>query len=558
MLQGVAQSGSLPQYPSFSPSVGAAEVVGDAVPSDTTLGSGVTFGASWTSPGSTNPTFPSTPRTPATTPSAPGPLADEALQEAADRFGDNLDQPTTYVAFRTTLERAGGEKTFRGIMDAIEPKLRRRVFEGGCTPAEIIRAAANATPDARDVHDADVLVIGAGISGLAAAQDIACADEHVVVLEASDRVGGRLKTDPDWPVPIDMGAAWLHSSPRNALTDIVRAMGFTMHLDEPRRVVSGAADPVVEGEALDARATELDNAWRIAGRAADVPCSYVSAPTEPRDRMACELLGPLSGGVEVGQTSARDYATMVKEQYDRLVEQGLGMVVDAFSHGIPIVKNAPATLVKWGPEGVTVTANGEEYHAKKLVLSVSTGVLRSGKIVFDPPLPAWKSEAFKHLPMGHLDKVVLQFDPQALENIPAGTRVSDLADPERAIECIVRPMGKPVVVALVGGDQASAMERGTDAAACAPVLDRLHTLGVDAPVRKAAVTRWDAEPWVLGAYSAAEPGFQHARATLREPVDGVLYFAGEATQETWATTAAGAYLSGKDVAARLTPSPTTH
>jgi monoamine oxidase len=235
------------------------------------------------------------------------------------------------------------------------------------------------------------------------------------------------------------------------------------------------------------------------------------------------------------------------------VAEGLGTVVASFAHGVPIKLSTAVRKIEWGDEGVVVTAGGQRYRAEKLVITVPTGVLASGQIEFDPPLPAWKQAAIEALPMGQFEKVALTFERGALPHVPAATHVAPLDADARVgdlpMELVLRPFDSDAVVGFVGGDVARTLaEQGREAAIDRAVdrLARMYGDGVRTQVLRSFVTEWGQDPWARGAYSAAKPGLAHMRERLAKPVDDTLYFAGEAAHVEWAQCVPGAYLTGRD------------
>jgi monoamine oxidase len=434
---------------------------------------------------------------------------------------------------------------------------QRQVFD--------LRPRLSASPHAHEVepgppsHDVDALIIGAGMAGLSAAHDLIARGRSVTVLEARDRLGGRIWTDHSSAQgPVELGAFWLHQDTEDANPLVVLAKDLHLPLagDSPQQLAYGTgSDPWQAGEEFGARRNSLLEQLDEAGRTQpDQPLQNLLPPSA--DPTATDSLIPLSQGVDPEHASSRDFATMTDELADRVLPNGMDELVKALATDVPVEKNCPVTTVHWSKDGVTVEAGGDTWRARKLLITVSTGVLASGSIRFDPPLPAAKLEAISHLPMGHFNKIVLDVDASLIANVEPGTFMHVPDEPGKPAEFLLQPLGHDQIVAFVGGEFAKDLEVQGDAAAVEFAKGQLRKAfgpAVDSAVRGARVTHWGADPWARGCYSAAQPGFQHARAALATPVDDVLFFAGEACDDRWAATVAGAYLSGERAAAAMAP-----
>jgi monoamine oxidase len=382
----------------------------------------------------------------------------------------------------------------------------------------------------------DVIVIGAGLSGLAAARKLQESGKKVAVLEARERVGGRVQTDTStFSHPFDVGAHWFHQSEpgQNPLANWAKTQGF--------KTVPDATEYASEG--LEQQAERQTKLWlKTPG---DRALSQAPAVYGPWAHEARNLLGPLSLGVDLDKASSKDFSTMVDEKADLVAPDGMGPVVEKLAEGLDVRLNTPVSLVEWGEKGCWVTAGGAKFEADKLLITLPVGVLQKDTLRFSPALPAWKNRAIHSLQMGHLKKVAFEFPPgQLTANADTGLQIQG-----SPMFHLVRPEGSDMSVSLVGGQTALEWEQLGPEACQARVLGELRGVyGSELTPLAARVTHWESDPLSGGSYSAALPGHQSARRELARPVDGRLFFAGEACQEEWATTAAGAFLSGQQAA----------
>ena len=382
----------------------------------------------------------------------------------------------------------------------------------------------------------DVIVIGAGVSGLAAARKLQENGKKVAVLEARDRMGGRVQTDTTtFSRPFDVGAHWFHQEEpgQNPLANWAKAQGL-------KAVRDGTSYASEELEEQAEKQTEL---WlKTPG---DRPLSQAPAVQGAWAREARNLLGPLSVGVELEKASSKDFSTMVDEKADLVAPGGMAQVVEKLAEGLDVRLNTSVSLVEWSEKGCWVVAGDSKFEADKLLITLPVGVLQKDYVRFSPALPAWKNRAIHSLQMGHLKKIAFEFPPGQL-TATADTGLQVQGSP---MFHLVRPEGSEMSVSLVGGQTALEWEKLGPEACQARVLQELRGVyGPQLNPRAASVTHWESDPLSGGSYSAALPGHQSARRELARPVDGRLFFAGEACHEEWATTTAGAFLSGKKAA----------
>jgi monoamine oxidase len=418
--------------------------------------------------------------------------------------------------------------------------------------------------------DVDVVVIGAGVAGLAAAAALRAAGRSHLVLEASGRIGGRAHTTfPDWlgGAPFDHGAVWLHAAERNPLTAIARDQGETLRnaaglrtevtiIDGRRATETELAAYAADWPRFDAVATSL-----LAERG-DAPFAEVARhmPDDPWALSVEAWEGPVIAGADADALSTRDWQRNVLTGSDLNVEGGLGDFVRRRLDAGPAVRlNTPVRAVRThGPGGrVAVETPGGTVTAGACVVTVSTGVLAAGAIAFRPGLPAMTQAAIAALPMGAALKVVLQATgPDRLglpQHCSLDRRVLRSGDPFTVFQCW--QFGRPTVQSWIGGTPARALELAGDAAAVDFMLAELRGMfggRVDALFAGGAriVTRWSRDPLFGGCYAYAVPGHAAARAALAQPVaDGRLVFGGEACHtDGFAGTVGGAWISGQAAA----------
>jgi monoamine oxidase len=411
--------------------------------------------------------------------------------------------------------------------------------------------------------ETDVIIIGAGVAGLAAAAALRRAGRSCVVLEASARAGGRAWTVPVGGDAFDMGATWLHDADRNPLRELAEAAGEVLEdADAPRRrvmLVDGRAATPEEEQAYWRAAAAFDRLCH-ARAAAEPDITVAEAIAELRD-------DPWMATVETWEAaqisaadprrfSVRDWSENDLAGRNLWVPGGIGALVQRRLAPLAgdITFGAPVRRVAWGGPGVAVETPRGTLRAKACIVTVSVGVLAAGGIAFDPPLPATHQAAIDGLPMGLLTKVALHVPGGELLGMEPGSilrrRLSRSLEPVMSFH--FWPHGAGHIAGFVGGPTAWDLARAGEGATKAFARQQLErALGAEAVARvgEIVVSPWGNDTLHRGAYTYALPGQAAARAVLGTPLDGRLVFAGEATcTDGLAGTVGGAFHEGERAA----------
>ena len=405
------------------------------------------------------------------------------------------------------------------------------------------------------------MVIGAGIAGLAATLTLLEKGKSVVLIEASDRIGGRAQTDTSiFGVPYDLGAHWLHNANVNPFVEYGKQNGFTVYAAPDDEILY-----VGDREASDDEYAAYEKAFKAAnatiGKAGrkrqDVAPAAVVADSGEWTDLVHFAIGPYEMAKDFDRFSCVDWWNS-EDGADWYCREGYGTLVGHYGAGVPVQLNTVAKTVRWGGNGVSVETSRGTIDARAAVITVSTGVLAAGDIAFDPPLPAEKQDAFHGITMGIYNHIALQFRENFMELGDDGYLLYKVdthgAGSPRATGLLANMSGTNLSIADVGGEFARELETGGEAAGLDFALGELRRIfgsAVDSNFVKGHVTRWGLDPLFKGSYASAEPGAYKLRAKLRAPLAERLYFAGEAcSSDEWATVS-GAYKTGVAVGKSL-------
>jgi polyamine oxidase len=423
-----------------------------------------------------------------------------------------------------------------------------------------------------------VIVVGAGMAGLGAANALASAGVDVVVLEARDRIGGRLRTFDLGGSPVDLGGSWIHTpigNPMSAWADQVGVERRPAHLfDEaiPWDARSGAVDASEHdwllSEAREGFPDALDELRARLGPDAtllDAIDVYLAGRDLPGDRQ--RHLGWALRRFAEGDSSGRAEELSL-EWYDRygvtyegdvfgdMPIGGYRRLLEPLASIVDVRLATEVRSISIEQDGIGVTAaTGQEFRGSHALVTVPLGVLKANTIAFDPPLPAERAAAIARLGFGRFEKVAVRYEHSpAASRAPNAFVVSDLDQPELPVVMNLEPfVGEPVVLGYAFGTTVGLVADGQVDTAVERLLGLVERISGDRLTPTAVVrTSWSADPFTRGAYSFVPIGAAPSDFDLLgEPIEGRLLFAGEATSQRRVGYADGALSSGIREASRL-------
>lgn len=414
---------------------------------------------------------------------------------------------------------------------------------------------------AKPLADVDAIVIGAGVAGLAAAAQLKQAGAEVLILEAQNRIGGRIFTEQYQGLAVEIGAAWVHKPKGNPITKLARKAGGKFYLTSDDSVMYFDVTGNRISDSKISHAEKKFNRWLAkASNYAEKKNKDISLEKALKGTNRAALQSPLTKfflsaylefdfGSDISQMSAW-YYNEDKEfaGEDIILTNGYSTLTNYLSRGLDIRLNNYVKKIEYGSDGVAVTTNKGIYEAYAAVVTVPLGVLKKQQIKFDPPLPKKKRKAIRKLGMGNVNKVFLIFDKPfwPVKTQYFGYMANTKGKYNYFVNC--RTFSKVnALVTFAFGAFADKIEKQSNAQIQADVMTNLRAMfGSKAKdPKKIIVTRWRKDRFAHGAYSYNAVGAKRKDFTqIGKPVGKALYFAGEHTSADYAGSVHGAYMSG--------------
>src|SRR5437868_2160960 len=310
------------------------------------------------------------------------------------------------------------------------PRLTRRLLLAASAVVAAERALAQGrrapAPDVSRSGNVDVVEVGAGAAGIAAARRLLAARQRVVVLEAADEIGGRCVTDSKtFSVPFDRGAHWIYAADANPLARVAPQTGLELYPAPPGQRMRIGRRYAREGEMEDflASLVRANGGIADAARKSDVACTQALPKDLGEWRPTVEfVLGPYGCSKELAEVSTADLSRAGERDNSAFCRQGFGTLLAKLAASLPMLSATPVKSIEWWSRArIEVETPKGQFRTAAVILTVSTNVLTSGKIKMAPDLPKRHLEAATKLKLGSRDHVALE-----LTGNPLGLRSDEL------------------------------------------------------------------------------------------------------------------------------------
>lgn len=403
----------------------------------------------------------------------------------------------------------------------------------------------------------NVIVIGAGISGLAAAKKLKERGFNVTVLESQEKVGGRLRTNRTLGIAFDEGASWIHGIDGNPITTLAQQAGMDTFYtnDESFKCydIGGVLrSSTAYSNAEDELYTILDTMMSSGTATQSFETVFAAKyPSKITDRLWKFLLstyvtfdcGDLDKLSSLLYNEGEEYSGI-----EKISVNGYDTIPNFLAAGLDIQHNQRVTKIDYSGETVAVTHNGTISQAHYVIVTVPLGVLKANAIQFQPLLPSTKTTAIQKIGMNCVNKFILTWNTAFWDDVQYISYTPEVKDKFNYFVNVKK--FQPTVNALMTfayADYARLTETMTDAQVTAEIMSHLKDIygnNIPAPVNMLR-TKWQSNPHTYGSYSYTAVGTEMQQYDdLAQEINDKLFFAGEHTEVDYFSTAHGAYLSG--------------
>lgn len=412
--------------------------------------------------------------------------------------------------------------------------------------------------DDNEPNGKSVIIIGAGISGLAAAKKLKEKGFDITVLEAQDKVGGRLRTNRTLGVAFDEGASWIHGINGNPISTLAQQAGMNTFetIDDQSDACYDLGGVLRNSAIYDNAETELYSILNTLKNSGNATQSFETIfnnlyPAKANDRLWKFLL---STYVTFDTGDLNNLSSLLYNEgeefggAEKIATNGFDTIPNFLATGLNILLNQRVAKIDYSDTKVKITHNGTVSEADYVVVTVPLGVLKSGNIEFVPALPSAKQNAIQKTGMNCVNKFLLTWDTAFWDNTQYICYTPEIKDKFNYFVNVKK--FHPSVNALMTfayADYARQTETMADAQLINEIMTHLRDIyGTNIPNPTNMLrTKWQANENSFGAYSYTAVGTEMKHFDdLAEEINDKLFFAGEHTEADYFSTAHGAYLSG--------------
>lgn len=412
-----------------------------------------------------------------------------------------------------------------------------------------------------------VLVLGGGMSGLAAAKELSQNGYSVEVIEARNRLGGRIHTNLDWGYPLELGASYIHGVQKNPLVELSKKANSPLFLPPEENVEFWS-----QGKSL-----RRPMIRKMEEKVADLISSLESKSDSYSDTLSfSDLLRKENPNLKGIEQDLYDWMVLTTEAAvafdlenlsakthleegetfsgpDMVFLNGYASLLPYLSNGLKLHLGEEVNLVKQTQSGVRFQSKNKSWEGDFAVISIPLGVLQKGKVSFEPGLSLAKKNSLSRLKMGLLNKLYLEWD-EPFWNPELGTIGTRQEKRDFRYTISLLPLyKKPTLLSFVAGKFAKECESFSKKELETMFLSRLEAeLGKKIPKPKRILyTRWSEDPYAYGSYAAFAIGSTGNDMDTLGARENRLFFCGEHTSRAHYGYVHGAYLSGLRVAKEI-------
>ncbi len=404
--------------------------------------------------------------------------------------------------------------------------------------------------------DKTIVIIGAGMAGLAAAKYFKDRNVDVIVLEAQDKVGGRLKTDRTLGVPFDEGASWIHGPNGNPITSLANNAGATTFETDDEEVeifdIDGNAYPDNQFDPEEEQFEAILENFTGSVDQSFAEAFYTQYPQYQDNRLWTYFLSSyleFDTGGDISELSSLDfYDDEAFGGDDLIITNGFDTIAEFLAQDIDVRLNTPVSEVDYADGKVRIVTDLEDIEADFVLVTVPLGVLKEDVITFTPPLSGGIEQAIDGLKMGAVNKFLCVWDAPFWDTDLHYIGFTSEQKGKFSYFINLRTFSDTnALMAFTFGDYSKQTEQMEDAEIISDIMTNLRAIyGTEVPEPTGFLrTKWSSNPYSFGSYSFATSGVRSSEFSKFEaPIDNKLFFAGEHTSRDYRGTVHGAYLTG--------------
>ncbi|MGI0479248.1 flavin monoamine oxidase family protein [Geminocystis sp. CENA526] len=418
-----------------------------------------------------------------------------------------------------------------------------------------------------------IIIIGAGIAGLTAGKTLQNQGFEVILLEARNRIGGRLWTSKKWDnASVDMGASWIHGKQGNPITKLANSINAQVFPTKSEKAIiydlNGKIITEDKEEKLDKLAQKIEqiiikiqnkyNDDISLQKALEKELNWQQLSNSDKDyfNFLFNYNIELEYAADISQLSAFYFDDgKAFDGDDLLFPKGYTVISDYLAKGLNIRLNHKVVSIESNNQGVNVITNQGNFQGDKVIVTLPLGVLQKNIVKFSPPLPEKKLGAINQLGMGVLNKLYLLFPkPFWQKNYHWIGKISDKKGQWSGWVNLESALKKPILLGFNAGKFGKEIESWSDEKIVADAMKNLRQIygnSIPQPIDY-QLTRWSQDAFSFGSYSYyAINSTPNHRQELAKPINQQVFFAGEATSVDYPATVHGAYLSGLRVSQEI-------